>query len=200
MPENPSHRPHRWPALSETPLPGKILVTAVLLTLGLAMLGALGQIIVHDIVPTFFAGEAGTHSPAPSLDPQPSPSGSGRGDLFSHGPAPSPGPEPASLLDDDLFVWTLRWSHIHLFGMNMIFFFLGAITLLLDARPRVKAWLVVLPFLGVIVDIAAVWLKNFVSPHFFWLHLPGGGLFATVFLIVFFRALHEMWGREPKGK
>ena len=46
----------------------------------------------------------------------------------------------------------------------------------------------------VVVDIAAMWLKAFVSPVFFWLHIPGGGLFAGIFLYVFFRALGEMWG------
>ena len=36
-------------------------------------------------------------------------------------------------------------------------------------------------------------LFHFVSPTFFWLHIPGGGLFAIVFAYVSLRALREMW-------
>ena len=61
--------------------------------------------------------------------------------------------------------------------MGMIFSFMGAVTLWLDAGTALRTWLVVLPFAGVILDILAMWLKAFVSPAFFWLHLPGGGLY-----------------------
>jgi hypothetical protein len=78
-------------------------------------------------------------------------------------------------------IWTLKWTHIHLFGIW------------LDAVSALRTWLVVLPFIGVLVDILAMWLKAFVSPVFFWLHVPGGGLFAAVFAYVSLRALWEMW-------
>ena len=95
---------------------------------------------------------------------------------------------------NDQFIWTLRWTHIHLFGMSMIFILLGAVSVFLDLSSRTKGWLIALPFAGVVVDIAAMWLKAFVSPVFFWLHIPGGGLFAGIFVFVFFRAMGEMWG------
>ena len=38
-----------------------------------------------------------------------------------------------------------------------------------------------------------VWLIGYVSPTFFWLHLPGGGLFGGIFVFVSLRALLEMW-------
>lgn len=82
--------------------------------------------------------------------------------------------------------------------MNIIFILLGGITLLLDINQNVKTWLVVLPFAGIFIDIATVWLKAFLSPHFFWLHLPGGGMFGLVFLFVFLRAMWEMWLFRPK--
>ena len=48
------------PRLSRLPSPAKALATAVILVMGIALLGALGQIIVHDIIPTFFqAGKDG---------------------------------------------------------------------------------------------------------------------------------------------
>lgn len=77
--------------------------------------------------------------------------------------------------------------------MSTIFIFLGAITLFLDLSLKARTWLIVLPFLGVLIDISGVWLKGYISPVFFWLHIPGGGLFGTIFLILSLRALWEMW-------
>jgi hypothetical protein len=39
----------------------------------------------------------------------------------------------------------------------------------------------------------AIRKKTFLSPLFFWLHLPGGGIFGGIFIIVSLRALAEMW-------
>ena len=52
----------------------------------------------------------------------------------------------------DQFVWTLKWTHIHLFDMGMIFIFMGFISLLLDAGTKIRTWLIVLPFVGVLID------------------------------------------------
>lgn len=182
----------RWPVLSEMPLPARVLLTVVLLTLALAMTGALGQIIVHDIIPTFFSEHA-RQMKTPAAQPEESPEDVQRGDLFgSEGMEPEP-PFSKPVYQNEQFVWTLKWTHIHLFGMNMIFFFLGAVTLFLDMGAKARTWLIVLPFVGVLVDIASMWLKGFVSPLFFWLHIPGGGLFAGIFVFVFFKAMKEMW-------
>jgi hypothetical protein len=79
----------------------------------------------------------------------------------------------------------------------MIFIFVGAITLFLDLSLKARTWIIVLPFIGVLVDIAGIWLKGYISPAFFWLHLPGGGLFGAIFLFVSLRALWEMWFHSP---
>jgi hypothetical protein len=42
-----------WPKLAGMPGPAKALLTAIIFTMAIAMVGALGQIIVHDIIPTF---------------------------------------------------------------------------------------------------------------------------------------------------
>ncbi|MBI5579521.1 MAG: hypothetical protein HY895_10240 [Deltaproteobacteria bacterium] len=76
----------------------------------------------------------------------------------------------------------------------MIFIFVGMVTSCLDLSSRARAWLIALPFIGVLIDIAGMWLKGYVSPLFFWLHVPGGGLFGIGFVFVFIRALYEMWG------
>jgi hypothetical protein len=102
-------------------------------------------------------------------------------------------------MDNEQFVWMLKWTHIHLFGMNMIFILMGPITLMLDKTTRLRCWLVALPFAGVVVDIGAMWLKNFVSPIFFWLQVPGGLVFGGIFAYVSISALWEMWGPGSPG-
>ena len=116
-----------------------------------------------------------------------------RGDLFAADPLPAPKPASKPFYQEEQFVWLLKWTHIHLFGMSMIFIFLGAVTVFLDISVRARSWLVALPFVGVVVDIAAMWLKAYLSPIFFWLHIPGDGLFGAIFTLVFMRAMMEMW-------
>lgn len=187
------------PTLYDLPRPVKVLLSSILITLSLAMAGALGQIIVHDIIPTFFADDSKPHGDmeaVPNDVLEPGGETQVRGDLFGDDTTVHAEPEMKSLMQNDQFIWTLRWTHIHLFGMSMIFILLGAVTIFLDMSVKAKSWLVALPFAGVVVDIAAMWLKAFVSPVFFWLHVPGGGVFTGVFILVFCRAMVEMWGRR----
>ncbi len=52
-----------WPVLQNFPLPAKALATAIIAVMAIGMAGALGQIIVHDIIPTFFSSpQAADHT------------------------------------------------------------------------------------------------------------------------------------------
>ena len=191
-------RDQKWPTLAQLPAPAKALVSVVILTMAFAMVGALGQIIVHDVIPTFFSGQPSGHRGDSETSEQPASkesdsAASGRGDLFSDESVQAEAPEKQPLHQTEQFVWTLKWTHIHLFGMNMIFIFMGAITIFLNISLRARTWLVILPFVGVLIDISAMWLKGYFSPAFFWLHIPGGGLFGFVFVIVSARAFWEMY-------
>lgn len=187
---------NQWPNLAQLPLPIKVLASAVLMVMALGMTGAMGQIIVHDIIPTFFSEEAAANR---HMEKTGMTSMGAKGDLFSD-LADTPVPEKKiPKVDREQFVWLLKWTHIHLFGMNIIFILLGGVTVFLNLDTNLRAWLVALPFIGVIIDIAAMWLKAYVSPVFFWLHLPGGGLFGAVFLFVFVRGMREMWGGDQNG-
>lgn len=193
-----------WPTLKTFPTPAKALATAVILAMAIAMTGAMGQIIVHDIVPTFFSGSDSAKSadrsiPAMAENPDGEEAETGsRGDLLAGEPIEMQTEKP-SFFAAEQFVWTLKWTHIHLFGMNMIFIILGSITIFLDASPRLRTWLVVLPFVGLLTDIAAMWLKGYVSPAFFWLHISGGRFFGAVFVYVGIRAMMEMWRPAEQG-
>ncbi len=196
-----SARQAAWPKLASLPLPAKALVTMIILTMAIGMSGALGQIVVHDIIPTFFADEEmGGYSRYKMgflSSPEVGEGVSEHGDLFATAPLKEEFAPP--FYKKEQFIWTLKWTHIHLFGMNMIFIFLGAITLCLDLTAKTRAWLIVLPFVGVLIDIASVWLKGYISPAFFWLHIPGGGLFGAIFFFVSLRALGEMWRAGSVG-
>ena len=189
----------KWPTLAQLPMPAKALVGIIILTMAIAMVGALGQIIVHDIIPTFFSSQPSEHlENSEKSDEQGSKESdrapSGRGDLFSEESVQPVTSKKQPLYQTEQFVWALKWTHIHLFGMNMIFIFMGAITLLLNISIKARTWLIILPFIGVLLDIIAIWLKGYISPAFFWLHIPGGGLFGMVFAIVSIRAFWEMYG------
>jgi hypothetical protein len=190
-----------WPKLALMPVPAKALVTMIILTMAIGMSGALGQIIVHDIIPTFSPDEEmGGYSRRKMgflALPEVGEGVSEHGDLFATAPLKEDFAPP--FYKKEQFIWTLKWTHIHFFGMNMIFIFMGAITLFLDLSARTRTWLIVLPFIGVLVDIATVWLKGYISPAFFWLHIPGGGLFGAIFFFVSLRALGEMWRAGSVG-
>jgi hypothetical protein len=186
-------------------IPAKALSTCIILTLSFGMIGALGQVVIHDIIPTFQTSAASVkmsmspteHKKKRSVTSE-SIAAPQRGDLFSELSQPVIKTKKTHFYKAEQFVWTLKWTHIHLFGMGMIFIFMGVISLLLDASPKLRTWLIVLPFLGVLIDISAMWLKAFVSPAFFWLHIPGGGVFAMIFGYVSLRALWEMWAASQR--
>jgi membrane protein YdbS with pleckstrin-like domain len=69
----------------------------------------------------------------------------------------------------------------------------GIIVIFLDLGIKARIWLIILPFIGVIIDLASVWLKLFVHPAFFWLHIPGGSLFGVVFIVDAVLILQQMW-------
>jgi hypothetical protein len=195
-PKNIKNQNRNWPKLKTFPMPAKALISGVILTMALAMAGAMGQIVVHDIIPTFFSSSQMEHRGNKSMQEMEQTddddTDDSRGDLFAE-ELSEIGTEKPSFLHSEQFVWLLKWTHIHLFGMNMIFIIMGTIALFLDFDIRTRTWLVALPFVGVFIDIAAMWLKIYISPAFFWLHIPGGGLFGVVFFIVTIRALLEMW-------
>jgi hypothetical protein len=162
----------------------------VMMSLGLMM--AVGQIIVHDIIPTF--QESGKHL---SMNHGESEKHSDmRGDLFSDTPAEK---KVTPFYQTDEFIFALKFTHIHIFGMSAIFILMGILVIFLDVSQKIRIWLIVLPFIGIVIDLASVWLKLFVDPVFFWLHIPGGTLFGAVFAVDAVLILRQMWGNPSKN-
>lgn len=168
------------------PLPAKALVTMIVVMMSLGLLFAGGQIIVHDIIPTFFSDQPAMTSGHDQMKaPVPE-----RGDLFGGSMVKV---EKPPFHKSDEFIFALKFTHIHIFGMSAIFILMGAIVFFLHLSSRMRTWLIVMPFIGVIADLAAVWLKIFIHPVFFWLHIPGGVLFGIVFTLDAFLILKQLW-------
>ena len=174
------------PKLSRWPLPGKALATMIVVMMGLGLAVALGQILVHDIIPTFWSDKIEHKAQTHSMPEKPS----DRGDLFSHAPMK---PEHKPLYQTDEFIFALKFTHIHIFGMSGIFIVMGMVVLFLDASVRTRTWLIILPFIGILIDLGSVWLKIFIHPLFFWLHAPGGMLFGVIFCIDAVFIIRQLW-------
>jgi len=173
-------------SLRSWPLTGKVLATMIIVMMSIGLGVALGQILVHDIIPTFWGD--GQHM-IPGHDEMEKHS-EARGDLFAQVPVEK---KVTSFYQTDAFIFALKFTHIHIFGMNAIFILMGILVLFLDISQRIRIWLIVLPFIGIIIDLASVWLKWFLDPAFFWLHIPGGVLFGAVFVVDAVLMLWQMW-------
>ncbi len=86
-----------------------------------------------------------------------------------------------------------RVSHIHLFGIAFIFFFIGYIfSKAQGIHPYWKAGLIFMPFAFLIVDIAAWWFTKF-EPSFALLVMVGGFGYSLASTAMIFISLYQMW-------
>lgn len=86
-----------------------------------------------------------------------------------------------------------RVSHIHLFGISFIFFFVGWIfTYATGFSPMSKAILIFTPFGFLILDIVSWWLTK-LEPNFAWLVIMGGFGYSVAATVMIFTSLYQMW-------
>lgn len=176
--------------ISHWPMQAKLLASAVFFMIALGLFFAMIQVIVHDVLPTVQTllnqSTNDSHNDVKmstkELDEI--------GDLFS-GPDVSEAKVPFYKSND--FIFALKFTHIHIFGMSLLFMITGFFVIFFNINPKLRNALIILPFIGILFDLLAVWLKAFVSPYFFLLHIPGGSLFAIVFAIDFGIAYKQMW-------
>ena len=85
-----------------------------------------------------------------------------------------------------------RVSHIHLFGIAFIFFFVGLIfSLATGFSPIVKTLLIFTPLMFLIIDVAAWWLTK-MHPGFAWLEMIGGMGYSLASTVMIFSSLYQM--------
>jgi hypothetical protein len=85
-----------------------------------------------------------------------------------------------------------RVSHIHLFGIGFIFFFVGLIFSFARFSLFWKCVLIATPFAFLIVDILSWWLTK-IDPIFAWLTIIGGFGYSLAATIMLFTSLAQMW-------
>ncbi len=86
-----------------------------------------------------------------------------------------------------------RVSHIHLFGIAFIFFFVGWIfSFATGFSTWVKSFLIFTPFAFLIADVAAWWLTK-LEPGFAWLVIIGGFGYSLASTVMIFSSLYQMW-------
>jgi hypothetical protein len=91
------------------------------------------------------------------------------------------------------FATLTRVSHIHLFGISFIFFFVGWIfTYATGISSKIKAILIFTPFAFLMVDVASWWLTK-MNPNFAWLVIIGGFGYSLASTIMIFTSLYQMW-------
>jgi len=86
-----------------------------------------------------------------------------------------------------------RVSHIHLFGIAFIFFFVGWIFSYASGfSNRLKAFLIFMPFAFLILDVASWWLTK-LNPNFAWLVIIGGFGYSLASTVMILTSLYQMW-------
>ncbi len=93
-----------------------------------------------------------------------------------------------------------RVSHIHLFGISFIFFFVGLIfSMAVGFKRIIKAIIIFIPFAFLILDIASWWLTKW-NPNFAYFVIIGGFGYSVASAIMLFTSLYQMWIMPLRGQ
>ncbi len=91
----------------------------------------------------------------------------------------------------------VRVSHIHLFGIAFILFFVGRIFILCEMQPIIKRVMVLVPFVAILLDILS-WYATKVIPGFSYAVVIAGGLMGLSLGGQILVSLYQMWFYKPK--
>jgi hypothetical protein len=91
----------------------------------------------------------------------------------------------------------VRVSHIHLFGIAFILFFVGRIFILCEMAPMIKRVMVVVPFLAILLDILS-WYATKIIPGFSYVVIASGGLMGLSLAGQILISIYQMWFYKPK--
>ncbi len=91
----------------------------------------------------------------------------------------------------------VRVSHIHLFGIAFILFFVGRIFILCEMPIMVKRIAVAIPFIAILLDILS-WYLTKIIPGFAYIVVLSGGLMGLSLAGQILMSIHQMWFYKPK--
>lgn len=89
-----------------------------------------------------------------------------------------------------------RVSHVHLFGISIIFLLTGMIFALSDVVPWLRITIVVIPYLSILADIGSWWLTKF-DAAFGVVVVGGGAIMGLALACQILVSLWEMWLPTP---
>lgn len=85
-----------------------------------------------------------------------------------------------------------RVSHVHLFGIGIIFLLTGAIFAMSGVPKKWRLAIIILPYFTIWADIVAWWVTKY-QPAFAYVVLIGGGFMGLALLMQILIPLWEMW-------
>ena len=86
-----------------------------------------------------------------------------------------------------------RVSHIHLFGISFIFFFMGFIfSFAVNVPRKIKILAIAFPFFFLILDVASWWLTK-LNPNFAWFTIIGGIGYSAASTFMWFTSMYQMF-------
>jgi hypothetical protein len=94
----------------------------------------------------------------------------------------------------------IRVSHIHLFGIAFILFFIGKIFLLCDINVVVKRVAVIIPFAAMLLDVLS-WFITKSIPSFAYVVVASGALMGISMGLQILLSIYQMWfysRKEPE--
>lgn len=86
----------------------------------------------------------------------------------------------------------IRVSHIHLFGIAFILFFIGKIFILCDINIYVKRIAVVIPFMAMLMDVVSWFLTKYI-PNFSYVVVASGALMGLSMGLQILISVYQMW-------
>lgn len=92
----------------------------------------------------------------------------------------------------------IRVSHIHLFGIAFILFFIGKIFLLCDINVILKRIMVMIPFVAMILDVVS-WFITKAIPSFGYVVVASGALMGVSMGMQIVISIYQMWFYSKKS-
>jgi hypothetical protein len=86
-----------------------------------------------------------------------------------------------------------RVSHIHLFGISIMFVLTGAIFSLSVTPVWFRVAVIVIPYLAIIMDIGSWWATKYYDPVFAYIVLIGGAFMGLAMACQILVSLWDMW-------
>ena len=86
-----------------------------------------------------------------------------------------------------------RVSHIHLFGISILFLLTGAIFALSETPIWFRIGVVVAPYVAIVMDIGSWWATKYYDPAFAYVVLVGGAFMDLAMACQILVSLWDMW-------